>query len=182
MSETAEKLMSVDEFIVWAEDREGKWELHDGVPVAMTPERAHHSRVKAFVVNGLLVAIQREGLSCAVYADGLAVRIGVRRAFIPDVLIVCPPAPDHALETDSPLLVVEVLPPSTAAFDHGAKLEAYFTLPSLMHCMLIDPDRRVLILHSRGRGDVIETRILHDGSVRLDPPGLALEVGELFGF
>ena len=181
MSEAALKLMDVDEFLAWAEGREGKWELHDGAAVAMAPEMAVHARVKAFAVSALLTALRRRGGNCGVYADGLAVRIANRRAFVPDVLVTCPPSPDKILETSTPLIVVEVLSPSTAGFDHGAKLEGYFGLPSLVHYLLIDPDRRVLILHSRGREGIIETRILREGEVRLDPPGLAFNVAELFG-
>ena len=180
MNEFAPKRMTVDEFLVWAEGREGKWELHDGVVVEMAAEQAYHSRVKAFAVAALLTALRRKGADCGVYADGLAVRTTNGRAFAPDVLPVCPPAPQSDLETTTPL-VVEVLSPSTAAFDHGAKLEGYFSLRSLAHCLLIDPDRRVLIHHSRGREGVIETRILHEGAVRLDPPGIVFDMGELFG-
>ena len=107
-------------------------------------------------------------------------RIAPRRAFVPDVIITCPPTPPTQMETTTLLIVVEVLSPSTAAFDHAAKLEGYFSLLSLMHYLLIDPDRAVLILQSRGREGVIESRILHEGTVRLDPPGLAFEVAELF--
>jgi len=180
MSDAAEKLMSVDEFLAWAEGREGKWELHDGRVVAMAPEMAVHARVKAYAAAALISALRRKGGGCGVYADGLAVRIAGRRTFVPDVLVTCPPTPNRTLETSNPLIVVEVLSPSTAAFDHGAKLEDYFSLPSLAHYLLIDPDRRVVILHSRGREAVIETRILRDGEVKLDPPGLAFAFDELF--
>jgi Uma2 family endonuclease len=173
--------MSVDEFLGWAEGRDGKWELHDGHAVARTPEQAYHSRVKSFAGAALLGALRRAGAECGVYADGLAVRVANGRAFVPDVLVTCPPTPPKAIETTSPLVVVEVLSPSTAAIDHGAKLEGYFSLPSLAHYLLIDPDRRVLILHSRGRDEVIETRFLHSGEVRLDPPGVAFAVAELVG-
>ncbi len=37
---TALKLMTVEEFLAWAEGKEGRWELHDGVPVMMSPERS----------------------------------------------------------------------------------------------------------------------------------------------
>ena len=181
MSEAAVKLMDVDEFLAWAETQDGKCELHDGVVVAMAPEQAYHSRVKAFAGSALLAALRREGADCGVYSDGLAVRITSRRAFVPDVLVTCPPAPPKETTTSTPLIVVEVLSPSTAGFDHGAKLEGYFSLPSLVHYLLVDPDRRVLILHSRGREGVIETRILREGEVKLDPPGLAFDVSELFG-
>lgn len=181
MSDAAEKLMEVDEFLVWAEGREGKWELHDGRISAMAPEMAVHARIKAYVTAALLSARRRAGAGCAVYADGLAVRIAKGKAFVPDVLVTCPPTPDRQTETTTPLVVVEVLSPSTAAFDHGAKLEGYFSLPSLAHYLLLDPERRVLILHSRGREGVIETRILREGEIHLDPPGLAFDFAELFG-
>ena len=181
MSDAAERLMTVDEFLVWAEGREGKWELHDGVVVEMAAEPAFHSRVKNYAGAALLAALRRTGADCGVYAEGLGVRITNRRAFIPDVMVTCLPAPDKEVATTNPLIVVEILSPTSAAFDHGAKLEGYFSLPSLAHCLLVDPDRRVLILHSRGREGVIETRILREGEVRLDPPGLAFDVAELFG-
>jgi Uma2 family endonuclease len=146
----------------------------------MAPERALHSLVKLSVGSALRSAIRRAGLSCAAYADGLGVRITARRVFIPDVLVTCPPAPVADMTTSTPLIVVEVLSSATAAFDHGAKLEGYFSLPSLMHCLLIDPERQVVIQHTRSRGDVIETRILREGDVRMDPPGLSIELGELF--
>ena len=181
MNEVAAKLMTVDEFLVWAEGREGKWELHDGAPVAMAPERAQHSLVKSYAGAALIAGLRRKGADCGVYTDGLAVRIANKRAYVPDVLVICPRSAADDLETTNPLIVVEVLSPSTAAFDHGAKLEGYFSLPSLAHYLLIDPDRRVLIHHSRGREGVIETRILHEGAVRLDPPGVAFDMAELFG-
>ena len=40
------KHMTSDQFLLWAEGREGRWELHDGVPVMMSPERAAHVRAK----------------------------------------------------------------------------------------------------------------------------------------
>ncbi len=180
MSDAVEKRITVDEFLTWAKGREGKWELHEGRPVAMAPEQAYHARVKTYVGAALLAALRRAGAVCGVYTDGLAVRVTKRRAFVPDVLVTCPPTPPKEMETTRPLLAVEILSPSTAAIDHGAKLEGYFSLPSLAHYLVVDPDRRVLILHSRGREAVIETRILHDGEVRLDPPGLAFAVAELF--
>jgi hypothetical protein len=67
------------------------------------------------------------------------------------------------------------------ALDHGVKLEGYFSLTSLVHYLILDPDRRVLIHHRRGEAGAIETRIVRDGALRLEPPGLETSVGELFG-
>jgi Uma2 family endonuclease len=181
MSNAAAKLMSVDEFLVWADGREGKWELHDGEPVAMAPERARHSLVKTFAAVVFVEAVRRARVPCAAFAEGVTVRASSKRAFIPDASIICPPPHDNDIETSSPVVVAEVLSPSTAAFDHGPKLEGYFSLPSLAHYLLLDPDRRVVIQHSRGRDGVIETRIWREGAIRLDPPGIVVEVTDFFG-
>ena len=88
--------------------------------------------------------------------------------------------PRDALAIDDPIIVVEVLSPSTAANDHGRKLSGYFSLPSVEHYLILDPDRRVVIHHKRGSGDAIETRVLSEGSAKLDPPGFVVAVDALF--
>ncbi len=110
----------------------------------------------------------------------MMVRIAARTAFEPDALVVCPSPPGlRTMEIRNPVIVVEVLSPSTAADDHGVKLDGYFSLPSVEHYLIVDPDRRVMIHHRRGR-DAIETRILREGLLRLDPPGLQAEVATFF--
>ena len=76
--------------------------------------------------------------------------------------------------------MVEVLSPSTAAIDHGRKLSGYFSLPSVQHYLILDPERRVVIHHKRGIGDAIETRVLTDSPARFDPPGFEVAVEALF--
>ncbi len=178
---TALKLMTVDEFLPWAEGQEGRWELHDGVPVMMAPERAAHIRTKFSAAKVLDAAVAAAGLPCEVFTDGMAIRIDARATYEPDASVVCGPrAPADAIEVDNPIVVVEVLSPSTAAIDHGRKLSGYFSLPSVQHYLILDPERRVVIHHKRGSGDAIETRVLTDGAARLDPPGFEVAVEALF--
>jgi len=53
MSTPAQRKMTVDEFLAWAEGQEGRWELYNGVPYLMAPERTGHGDVK-FAVQTLL--------------------------------------------------------------------------------------------------------------------------------
>jgi Uma2 family endonuclease len=181
MSVVAKEKLSADQFLVWAEAQEGRWELHDGAAVAMSPERVAHAETKDQSVKALARAIENATAPCRALPDGLGVRINHRTIFEPDALVYCGPRlPPDAIEVPNPIIVVEVLSPSTAARDHGAKLTGYFSLPSLVHYLIVDPERRVLIHHKRGQGDIIETRILTEGLLRLDPPGLETSVAELF--
>jgi Uma2 family endonuclease len=173
--------MNADEFLAWAEGREGRLELHLGAVVAMSPERVVHNETKGQVFRALWSAVERAGAPCRVHVERLGVRVGVGDVFGPDALMACgPPPPADALEITDPVIVVEVLSPSTAAIDHGPKLMGYFSLPSLAHYLILDPERRVAIHHKRGKGDIIETRILSEGVVRLDPPGIEAPVAEMF--
>jgi Uma2 family endonuclease len=181
MTATAEKKLSVDEFLAWAEGQEGRFELHGGDVVAMSPERLSHLETKGEAYSALKDAIKRTGSPYRAVPDGATLRIDALTAFEPDAMVYCGPRPpSDAVELPNPVIVVEVLSPSTAATDRGAKLRGYFSLTGLVHYHILDADARLLIHHRRGEGAMIETRIYADGRLRLDPPGLDVSVEELF--
>lgn len=173
--------MTVDEFLAWADGREGRWELADGVPVAMSPERAGHGRTKYAAAKRLERAISDARLPCYLLLDCVAVRLDARTTFQPDLVIHCgQPLRDSDLEITDPIMVVEVLSPSTRAIDLPLKLRRYFELQSIHHYLILDSEDRSVIHHARGDGDVLLTRILSKGELRLEPPGLVITVAELF--
>jgi Uma2 family endonuclease len=181
MSAVARRLMTVDAFLAFAEPREGRWELEDGVAYSMAPERMAHVRCKLAAVLALSRAIERAGLPCEAVIEGPAVRVGPRTAYQPDGLVYCGARlPGEAREAPAPVVIVEVLSPSTRSRDEGKKLVAYFSLPSVWHYLVIDPDDRVVVHHHRSRDGRIEPRTLRAGVLRLDPPGLELDVADLF--
>ena len=176
-----EARMSVDEFLVWSEGRPGQYELVDGAVFAMSPQRAVHARVKYRVQRALDRAISAGSLSCEMFPDGMVVRVDAETSFEPDALVRCGDRlADHAMEAEDPLIVVEVLSPSTRHVDTGTKLLGYFRLPSVQHYLILDTERRTVIHHRRGAGELIETRIAASGELFLDPPSLTIGVESLF--
>ena len=75
MNALAREKMTVDEFLAWADGREGRWELADGVPVCMSPERVAHVETKFSAGSALKAAIKKAGLPCEAFIDGLAIRV-----------------------------------------------------------------------------------------------------------
>lgn len=180
MAESAPSNLTVDAFLDWAEGRPGRFELEGGAVIAMAPERIGHLLAKTAAFNALSQAVSRAALPCQALPDGAAVRIDARTLYEPDALVFCGATPPlDALAIVVPVIVVEVLSPSTGRRDHHEKLIGYFAVPGVQHYLIVDAERRVLVHHAR-RGDEMATRILHDGPLHLDPPGLALEVTELF--
>lgn len=84
------------------------------------------------------------------------------------------PLPDDAVKVIDPVIIVEVLSPSTRARDAGAKLEDYFRLASVRHYLILKTENRTVIHHARDAAGGIATRIIRDGAIVLDPPGIAL--------
>jgi Uma2 family endonuclease len=174
--------MSVDDFLAWAERQPGRWELVDGVPTAMSPERVIHGDTKYRLARALDDAIAKTKAPCRFVLDSAAVRIDQRTLYQPDALVYCgEPVPGDALEIPNPVLVFEVLSPGNAITDLRDKLRGYFRIASVMHYVIVDPDKQIVIHHARGTGDVVATRIVSEGSLRLHPPGLEIAVDELFG-
>ena len=122
------------------------------------------------------------GLDCEAFTDGMTVRIDESTVYEPDALVRCGPrVPDDAVDIPDPLIVVEVVSRSSRSTDSGAKLGDYFMLPSVRHYLVANVDAGSITHHLRSEADSISTRILRDGQLVLDPPGLTLDVGSLFG-
>ena len=80
----APNTMTVDEFLLWAEEQEGRWELHDGVAKRITPERADHLRTKVEAFVALTFASRRAGCDCEVFGSGPGVKVDERTVYAPD--------------------------------------------------------------------------------------------------
>jgi Uma2 family endonuclease len=173
--------LTVDEYLAWAEQQPGRFELLDGAVVAMSPEGAGHAERKAAVNAALLAAIRSRGLACYALPDGMTVRIDDATAYEPDALVYCgKKLLPSAVEVPNPAVVVEVLSPSTRHIDLSAKLADYFRLPSIAHYLIVDPEKPRIIHHARAIDDTILTRIVSDGTIRLDPPGLELAMPDIY--
>jgi Uma2 family endonuclease len=175
--------MTVDQFLGWAMAQpEGRFELVAGQVVAMAPELAVRARRKARIWRALTDAVEAARLSCEALPDGMTVKIDEHTAYAPDTVLHCGEAlPDDAVIVSAPLTVVEVLSPSAATRDTGAKLADYFRLASLRHYLIVRTDRPSVIHHRRGDGDLIETRIVTSGVLTLDPPRIELALDRIYG-
>jgi Uma2 family endonuclease len=138
MSEHAIRLMTADEFLDWSLSQPLRYELVDGVPMAMAGAKRRHDQIVANLHGQLYLAMRAR--TCRYFTADTAVRIPSGNIRRPDAGVDCGTYDDDAMSADAPLLVVEVLSPSTRDFDMFGKLDEYKTVPSLRHIILIDPD------------------------------------------
>ena len=180
MNAIPKERMTAQEFIAWEEGVPGRYEFVDGQIFARAAERAAHAKLKGRVFIALTEALQRRGLPCQALPDGMAMRIDKGTVFEPDAHVCCgPELPGDALLSEAPSIVVEVLSSSTGR--ELRKLEGYFRLPSARHYLILSPDEPLAIYHARGEGETIATRIFRSGVIALDPPGLRVDLTEIYG-
>ena len=88
----------------------------------------------------------------------------------------------------NPVIVVEVLSPSTQsidssdklAIDSSDKLADYFRVPSIQHYLIVRAKRREIIHHSR-TGSEIVARMINIGKIVLNPPGIEIDLADVYG-
>ena len=167
-------------YLAWEETQAGRNEYIAGEVFAMVGVRQSHN-----VATGNLYNVLRrelKGSSCRVFIESVKTRVEAADCFFyPDVVVSCDPRDRLTPEYIShPLLVVEVLSDSTAAFDRGGKFAAYRKLESLREYVLVDVAAQRIevfrrnpenhwVLYDFGAGDTLELASL----------ALKLDLGEL---
>jgi Uma2 family endonuclease len=171
-----------DEYYSWAAAQpDPRFELLDGQPIAMAPERLQHIDAKQALWLALRRAIEVAGAPCRAVGDGASVEIDEHLVYVPDALIYCGSRlAGDALAVPAPMLVAEIALPSSSRIDLGVKFHDYFRVPSIRHYLIIVLDRHAVIHHRRNEDGSIETGINRAGLLRLDPPGVLLEVEAIF--
>jgi Uma2 family endonuclease len=176
--------MTVDEFLAWAvrQEQQGRYELFNGRVVMQQAQNWGHAELCLRVHSVLAAAIERAGVPFYAAPMGMTVRITKDYAFEPDALVAPLPKPRQAdLEIPNPVIVVEVLSPSTARRDRTDKLAGYFKVPSIEHYLIVDPEQHEVGWCRREAGGAAQPPVrLSEGSLELSPPGIELPVAELY--
>ena len=139
---TARTYLTPEEYLTWERKQPFKNEYHNGQIIAMSGASRGHNRITVDIT--IQLGNQLMDSDCEVFASEMCVRTSPEVSyFYPDVIVVCgePRFEDDTFDTLlNPILVVEVLSPSTATFDRGEKFEHYKQLASLQEYLLISQD------------------------------------------
>lgn len=172
------------EYLAFERAAELRHEFVDGEIRAMSGA----SRAHALILTNLVVrlATQLRDRPGEVVSSGLRLRLGrTAEHLYPDVMVTCGPvrlADEVQDAVENPTLVVEVLSPSTAGYDLGAKAEKYRSIPSLQEYLIVWQDERRVERYSR-KGE----RFWHlteigpeDETIELASVGCTLRLDEVY--
>jgi Uma2 family endonuclease len=159
-------VFTAQDYLVWEAQQLERHEFLDGEVFAMAGADDRHNTV----AGNLFVALRQHfsGTPCRTYMSDMRLQVAAANAyFYPDLMVTCS-AQDQAspLFKAEPTLIVEVLSPSTAAYDRGLKFSHYRQIASLQEYVLIDLDTRhvdcyrkgadgLWVLHPFARGETV---------------------------
>ncbi len=177
--------MSPAEYLAFERTQtDARHEYVNGVIVAMSGASLVHN----MIVSNLVISLgtQMRGRSCNVFASDMRVKIPATGLYTyPDVIALCGAAEleDDAADTLlTPSVIVEVLLPSTEAYDRGAKFAHYQSIESLQAYVLVAQDRpRIEIYLKRENGDwLYSVADVPDATVRLDAIDCELLLSDVY--
>ena len=128
---------TVDEYFASEEKSEIRHEFFEGEVFAMAGESIAHNTISLNVAFACRQALR--GKRCRVQMEGIQLAVEANRHYTyPDIVVSCDPQDQHERRRlHHPVLIVEVLSPSTEAYDRGLKFNQYKKLSSLRHYLLV---------------------------------------------
>ena len=180
MDEVTLRRMTVAEFFDWEPGDEERYELVDGRPVKVTGARRRHDRIVANINR--VLGNQLLDSAYIVFTPDTAVLIPNGNVRRPDAGIDGGRDDDDLMHADVPRLVIEVLSPSTRNVDLVEELAEYKTVGSLLHILLVDPDKPEVTHWSRDASGAWRQRrhVRLDAVVEIGEPHLALSLSEIY--
>ena len=160
MNALTQPKLSLQAYLAWEDEQPETHEFHRGEVFAMVGAKRVHGTVVGNLASEFRLRLK--GSPCRVFHEGMKVQVGDDTVLYPAVFVTCDKAD---LATDriftAPTLVLEVLSPSTQAYDRSQKFALYRRIPALQEYIVVDPDTRRIEGFSR-RADGLW--VLHDMS------------------
>jgi Uma2 family endonuclease len=175
--------MAIADFLDWAVDQDGMWQLRDGEPEMMNPPAVTHGAIQGQVTYLLTAHLRARGSPCRVIVTpGVVPRVrSDTTLLIPDLGVTCaPPSDERALA--APVLLIEIVSPSNER-QTWANVWAYTTIPSVQEILVISSVAIGADLLRRGADGTWPERperLAEGDAVRLDSLGFAVPLRDAY--
>jgi len=173
--------MSLDEFLRWDDGTDTRYELIDGFPLAMAPPAEAHRILAVRLVSRIDAALEKRRPCNAQIEPGVVRPDRADSYYVSDIAVTCQPNEPGRQAMVAPILIVEILSPSTERSDRRLKLPAYQMIESVREILLIDADSYHAELYRRENGHWGIELVRGAGAVlSLVSVGLRLSMAELY--
>ena len=172
------KPISLAEFLAWEERQPLRYEF-DGVgPVAMTGATRAHARIQRNLAFALTSRLR--GKPCEFLGSDLKIKTADGHIRYPDGFVTCTGGENASTMVSDPVVIFEVLSPSTAAMDRIVKAREYQAMPSVQRYVMLEQDRIGATVYARANDDWKHEILIEDSILALPEIGVELALAELY--
>ena len=177
MPSTAEKLMSLEEFLAWEREQPERHEYAGEVITMMTGGSLDHSTIASNLWTALRDRLR--GSACRAFRGDTKV-IANNSIRYPDLSVTCTLVRGNDDVVLEPVLVIEVVSPSTEREDRGRKKFDYFATPAIQQYAIIEQEARRIDLYTRA-GDSWTNEIVQGNAVlKLSSIGVEVSLDTIY--
>jgi Uma2 family endonuclease len=171
--------MTRDEFFLWAEARDEPYEFDGFQPVAMTGGNLRHDLLTRNIARALDARLRG---GCRSFGPNAGVRTIGDAVRYPDAVVTCSRFDQSAREVPDPVVVFEVLSPTSGHTDRIVKLLEYRAVPSIRRYIIVEYASAAVTVHARGAAgaDWTTTALTADGILPLPEIGIEIPVADVF--
>ena len=179
----AKMALGADDYLAWEQEQPCRHEYIDGEVFAMSGASDAHGTAALNLAALLRNALR--GTPCKPFIADMKVQVAAANSFYyPDILVTCDPrdrTPEASHVKQHPCLIVEVLSPSTEAYDRGNKFAAYRQLEALQEYALVSLEaRRIEIFRRVATGYWVLHPFALDETLELASLDFRCPVAEIF--
>ena len=177
MSQAQAPRWTMESFLAWEARQTVRWEF-DGIrPVAMTGGTFAHEVVQGNVIRA--VNNRLTGGRCRAVGPNLKVQAGLSIRY-PDVAVTCSPMTSGDLFLAMPLVIFEVLSPSTAEMDRTVKLSEYKAISSVFRYVMLEQNSVFATVITRTDEGWRHLLVGRGGTLDLPELGIEVPMSELY--
>jgi Uma2 family endonuclease len=165
------------EFLDWEERQEFRWEFDGFQPVAMSGGTVAHADIQANLAASLRNRLR--GKPCKFFGSDLKIEVAGRIRY-PDGFVVCSPVSNTHTIIGDPVVIFEILSPSTSSTDRILKNREYAATPSVQRYVILEQDRIAATVFTRVADDWVGHVLLEDAILAMPEIGLEIPLAELY--
>ena len=181
MSERALRRMNVEQFLRWEDGTDTRYELVDGFPLAMAPPARAHGILCARLAGAIDASLRGRRPCTAQTEAGIAWPDRDDSFYVADVAVSCRPYERGEQLVREPILIVEILSPSTERHDRLTKVPVYRGIESVEEILLIDSESEYAEVLRREGSQWITILVRGpDAVLRLASVDLAVGMADLY--
>jgi Uma2 family endonuclease len=177
MNVVLRKPMTLEAFLAWEDRQELRHEFDGFQPVAMTGGTSEHSAIQRNLITALTNRLR--GQQCQPHGSELKVAVAGSIRY-PDAFVVCSTVPRGTTVVTDPVVVFEVLSPSTSTTDRIVKNQEYRDTPSIRRYVMLEQDRQAATVFARAGDDWVGHVVSGNAVLVMPEIGIELPLAEMY--